>query len=161
MTETRSRSALRFWLGILIGVILTLAVVAGVAIYAVGCAIGKVADAVRTDTKVAARATTADGRLELDLSYGTEATGIVTITVTNVDGEKLWEVTGQGASSKPAKVVYGELPADGSLKQSFPEDGKPPPDIRGQTVQVRIVNRFQVAFGPGQEVTDLTVEIPK
>jgi hypothetical protein len=58
-------------------------------------------------------------------------------------------------------VVYGQLPADGSLKQTFPEDGSPPADIRGQTVQVRVTNRFQVAFGPGQEITDVSVAVPK
>jgi hypothetical protein len=161
MSQTSSRSSFRIWLGILIGVLLTLLVLAGVAAYVVGCAIGQVGQALQTDTKVGVNPTTANGRLELDLTYGNEATGIVTITVTDTAGNKLWEVGGQGQASKPAKVIYGQLPADGSLKQVYPEDGKPPADIRGQTVQVRVVNRFQVAFGPGQEVTDLTVVVPK
>ncbi|HKB03016.1 MAG TPA: hypothetical protein VKD90_12400 [Gemmataceae bacterium] len=158
--EARSRSGHKFWLGLLIGVVLTLLVLVGLAVYAVGCTLGKVAEALQTDTKVAIRATTSNGQLELDLSYGKEATGITTITVAEMDGNRLWEVSGQG-TAKPAKVNYGQLPADGSLKQVFPEDGSPPPDIRGKRVQVRVVNRFQVAFGPGQEVTDLTVEVPK
>jgi hypothetical protein len=69
-------------------------------------------------------------------------------------------VTGQG-SEKPAKVIYGQLPADGSLKQTFPEDGKPPPDIRGQTVKVEVDNRYQIALGPGHEMTQVTVTVPK
>jgi hypothetical protein len=158
--EARSRSGLKFWLGILIGVVLTLLVLAVLAIYVVGCTVAKVGQALRTDTKVAVRATTTSGQLELDLSYGNEATGITTITVTDPTGNKLWEVSGQG-TTKPPRVVYSQLPAGGSLKQVFPEDGSPPPDIRGKTVQVRVVNRFQVAFGPGQEVTDLSVEVPK
>jgi len=160
MTETRSRSALRFWLGLLIGVLVALLILAGVVVYAVGCAVVKVGHALETDTKVAANATTANGQLELDLKYGHEATGITTITVTDTAGNKLWEVSGLG-TAKPATVVYGQVPADGSLKQTFPEDGSPPPDIRGKTVQVRVNNRFQVALGPGQEITDLTVEVPK
>lgn len=160
MTETRSRSTLKLWLGIFIGVVVTLVVVAGVALYAVGCAIGKVGDALRTDTKVGVRATTANGQLELHLSYGNEVTGLVTILVTDSDGNRLWEVSGQG-SAKPARVVYGEIPADGSLKQVFPEDGTPPASISGRTVQVRVVNRFQVALGTGQELTDMIVEVPK
>jgi hypothetical protein len=160
MTEGRSRSALRLGLGILIGVLLTLAVVGCVAIYLIGCAIGKVGEALQTDTKVAVRATAVNGRLELDLTYGKDVTGLTTITVTDEEGNILWEVGGQG-SAKPAKVIYGQLPVDGSLEQSFPVDGSPPTDIRGETVYVRIINRFQVAFGPGQEVTDVTVEVPK
>jgi hypothetical protein len=160
MTEGRSRSALRVWLGILIGVLLTLAAVGWLAVYLIGCAIGKVGEALQTDTKVAVRATAVNGRLELDLTYGKDVTGLTTITVTDEEGNILWEVGGQG-SAKPAKVVYGQLPEDGSLKQAFPVDGSPPMDIRGQTVQIRVVNRFQVAFGPGQEVTDVTVEVPK
>jgi len=160
MTESRSRSALKLSLGILIGVVLTLLVLAGVAVYVVGCTMTKLGEALQTDTKVGVRATTANGWVELDLTYGKEATGITTITFTDSDGNKLWEVAGQG-SAKPAKVVYGQLPADGSLKQVYPEDGSPPADIRGKTVQVRVVNRFQVAFGPGQEITDVTVIVPK
>ena len=160
MSETRSRSALKIWAGVLIGVLFTLLVLTGVVVYVVGCAIGQVGQALQTDTKVAVRPITTSGRLELDLSYGNEATGIVTITVTDAAGNRLWEVSGQG-QEKPAKVIYGQLPEDGSLKQVYPEDGKPPADIRGQTVHVRVTNRFQVAFGPGQEVTDLIVEVPK
>lgn len=160
MTETRSRSALRFWLGVLIGVLVTLVVLVGLAVYVIGCTLGKVGQALQTDTKVGVRPTAANGQLELDLTYGNEATGITTITFTDAEGNTLWEVSGQG-QTKPAKVVYGQVPADGSLKQVFPEDGKPPPDVRGKTVKVRVVNRFQVAFGPGQEVTDVTVEVPK
>ena len=160
MTETRSRSALRFWLGLLTGALVALLILAGVVVYAVGCAVVKVGHALETDTKVAVRPTTVNGRLELDLTYGKEATGITTITFSDTAGNKLWELTGQG-TTKPASVVYGQVPADGSLKQTFPEDGAPPPDIRGKTVQVRVTNRFQVALGPGQEISDLTVEVPK
>jgi hypothetical protein len=160
MTETRSRSGLKVGLGILIGVLFTLLVLAGVVFYAVGCAVGKLGQALQTDTKVGVRPTTANGQLELELSYGNETTGITTITVTDAEGNKLWEVSGQG-QEKPARVVYGQVPADGSLKQTFPEDGTPPADVRGKKVVVRVVNRFQVAFGPGQEVTDVTVEVPK
>jgi hypothetical protein len=158
--ETRSRSALKVWLGILIGVVLTLAVVAGLAIYAVGCTIARMGEALQTDTKVGVRATTASGQLELDLTYGNEATGISTITFTDADGTKLWEMAGQGVE-KPAKLIYGQVPADGSLKQVFPEDGALPADVRGKTVHIRVNNRFQVAFGPGHEQTEVTVEVPK
>jgi hypothetical protein len=160
MSEARSRSGFRFGIGILIGVLLTLLVLAVLLVYVVGCAVGKVGQALQTDTKVAVRPTTANGQLELDLSYGNEATGIVTITFTDAQGNTLWEVRGNG-QEKPARVVYGQLPADGSLQQTFPEKGAPPVDVRGQTVQVRVVNRFQVALGPGQEVTDVTVTVPK
>jgi hypothetical protein len=160
MTESRSRSAVKVGLGILFGVVFTLLVVGVVVVYMVGCAVGKVGESLQTDTKVAVIATTANGKMELDLSYGGKATGITTITVMDAQGDKLWEVSGQG-TAKPAKVEYGQLPADGSLKQVFPEDGKPPADIHGKTVQVRVVNRFQVAFGPGQEITDVTVDVPK
>jgi hypothetical protein len=160
MTESRSRSYSKLSLGIFIGVLVTLAVLAGVAVYVIGCTLTKVGDALQTDTKVVVNATTANGLPELNLTYGKEATGIVTITFSGGDGNKLWEVAGQG-SAKPAKLVYGQLPADGSLKQIHPENGSPPADVRGQTVQVRVVNRFQVAFGPGQEVADVTVVVPK
>jgi hypothetical protein len=160
MTETRSRSALKVGLGILIGVLLIVLVLAGLAVYLAGCAVGQVGQILQTDTKVVVKPITMNGRLELDLTYGNEATGITSITVTDAAGNTLWEVIGQG-SVKPAKIVFGWLPADGSLKQSVPEDGSPPPDIRGKAVRVRVVNRFQVAFGPGQEITDLTVEVPK
>jgi hypothetical protein len=160
MSETRSQSTWKLWVGILIGVLVTLAVLAALAIYAVGCAIGKVGQALETDTKVAVRAVTANGQLELDLTYGNEATGISLISFTDAAGDTLWELSGQG-SEKPAKVVYGQLPADGSLKQTFPEDGKPPADIRGQTVVIKVNNRFQVAFGPGHEMTEVTVTVPK
>lgn len=160
MSETRSRSTWKLWVGILTGVLVTFAVLAALAIYAVGCAIGKVGQALQTDTKVAVRAVTTNGQLELDLTYGNEATGISMITFTDAAGNKLWEVTGQG-SEKPAKVIYGQLPADGSLKQTFPEDGKPPPDIRGQTVKVEVDNRYQIALGPGHEMTQVTVTVPK
>ena len=160
MSETQSRSTLKVFLGILIGVLLVLGLFAVLAVYALGCAIGKVGQALQTDTKVAVQAITTNSQLELNLTDGTEATGIVTITFTDAAGNKLWEVAGSG-SAKPAKVVYGQLPADGSLKQTFPEDGSPPKDIRGQTVTVRVTNRFQVAFGPGQEITDVTVPVPK
>jgi hypothetical protein len=160
MSETRSRSTWKLWVGILIGVLVTLAVLAALAFYAVGCAIGKVGQALETDTKVAVRPITTNGQLELDLTYGNEATGISMITFTDAAGNKLWEVTGQG-SEKPAKVIYGQLPADGSLKQTFPEDGKPPQDIRGQTVKVEVDNRYQIALGPGHEMTQVTVTVPK
>lgn len=160
MSETRSRSSLRFWLGLLVGVLIALAVLAALAVYAVGCAIGKVGQALQTDTKVAVRPVTTNGQLELDLTYGHEATGISMITFTDAAGNKLWEVSGQG-TEKPAKVVYGQLPADGSFKQAFPEDGKPPPDIRGQTVKVQVDNRYQIALGPGHEMTEVTVTVPK
>jgi hypothetical protein len=160
MSETRSRSPLKFWLGLLVGVLIVLAVLAGVAVYVVGCTVVKVGQALQTDTKVAVRSVTTNGQLELDLTYGHEATGIVTITFTDASGHKLWEVAGQG-TAKPAQVVYGQLPADGSLKQTFPDDGSPPKDIRGQTVTVVVTNRFQVAFGPGQEMTDVTVAVPE
>ena len=160
MSETRSRSTLRFWLGLLIGVLVVLLTLAGVVVYAVGCTVVKVGQALDTDTKVAVNASTANGQLELDLKYGHEVTGITTITFTDTAGNKLWELTGQG-TTKPAKVVYGQVPADGSLQQTYPEDGKPPPDIRGKTVQVRVNNRFQVALGPGHEITDVTLEVPK
>jgi hypothetical protein len=161
MSEVRPRSALRFWLGILVGVLLTLLVLAGAVFYAVGCAIGKVGQALQTDTRVAVRPTAPNGRPELDLTYGNEVTGIVSITFTDAEGNKLWEVSGRGGQDKPAKVAYGQLPADAQLKQDFPEDGSPPADVRGQTVRVRVVNRFQVALGPGQELTDVSVEVPK
>jgi hypothetical protein len=41
------------------------------------------------------------------------------------------------------------------------DDGKSPADIRGKKVNVRIINRFQISFGTGQEVTDLIVDMPK
>jgi hypothetical protein len=160
MAEARSGSALKLWLGILAGVLFALLVLAGVTVYVAGCALGKVGEAIQTDTRVAVRPTAANGRPELDLTYGNEATGIVTITFTDAQGNTLWEVSGQG-QEKPARVVYGRLPADGSLKQVFPTDGSPPADVRGQTVHVRVVNRFQVALGPGQELTDVTIEVPK
>jgi hypothetical protein len=160
MSEVRSRSPLKFWLGLLVGVLITLALLAGVAVYAVGCTVVRVGQALPTDTKVAVRPVTTSGRLELDLAYGHEATGISTLTFTDAAGARLWEVAGNG-SPKPARVVYGQLPADGSLRQTFPEDGQPPPDVRGRTVTVRVTNRFQVAFGPGQEVTDVTVAVPE
>jgi hypothetical protein len=160
MSETHSRSTWKLWVGILVGALVTLAVLAALAIYAVGCAIGKVGQALQTDTKVAVQAVTTNGQLELNLTYGNEATGISMITFTDAAGNKLWEVTGQG-SEKPAKLIYGQLPADGSLKQTFPEDGKPPPDIRGQTVTIEVDNRYQVAFGPGHEMTKVTVTVPK
>jgi len=160
MTESRSRSYLKLSLGILLGVLVTLAVLAVLAVYVVGCTLTKVGEALQTDTKVGVHAAMANGLPELNLTYGKEATGIVTITFTDADGNKLWEVGGQG-SAKLAKVVYGQLPTDGSLKQVFPEDGSPPADVRGKTVQVRVVNRFQVALGPGQEVTEMTVVVPK
>src|SRR5262245_47792126 len=130
MSEVRSRSALKVGLGIVAGVLFTLLVFAGIAVYAVGCAIGKVGQALQTDTKVAVRPVTSNGQPELDLTYGNEVTGIVTILFTDAAGERLWEVSSNG-QAKPAKVVYGQLPADGSLTQVYPEDGKPPADIRG------------------------------
>ena len=154
--ERRSRSRLKLWLGIFIGVVLMLVLFAGLAIYAVGCAVGKVGEALQTDTRVAARATTANGVMKLDLTYGNEVTTLATVTVSDVEGNKLWEV---GGLDKPATIVYGQVPPGG--KQVFPEDGQPPADIRGKKVLVRIVNGFRVAFGPGQEVTDVTVEDPR
>jgi hypothetical protein len=159
MTETRG-SAFRLGLGILLGVLLTLLVIGGVVVYLVGYAVGQMGQALQTDTKVGVQPTTANGQLELNLTYGMNATELTTLTVTDTAGNTLWEVTGH-PSAKPAKVAYGQLPADGSLKQMFPEGGAPPADARGKTVQVRVVNRFQVALGPGQEVTDVTVEVPK
>jgi hypothetical protein len=160
MSEKRSRSAVKIGLGILVGVLIMLALLAGVAVYVVGCTMAKVGEAIQTDTKVGVRTLTANGRLELDLTYGKEATGITTITFSDNNGNKLWEVAGQG-QERPAKVVYGQLPADGSLRQVFPDDGSAPLDIRGKKVNIRVVNRFQVALGPGQEVTDVTMEVPK
>jgi hypothetical protein len=160
MAEERSRSVLKIGLGILIGVLLMLLVIGGVAIYVVGCTVAKVGEALQTDTKVGVQATTTNGQLELGLSYGKEATQLNLVTVTDTAGNKLWEVSG-APSAKPAKIVYGKISADGSIKQVFPEDGSPPADIRGKTVNIRVVNRFQVALGPGQEVTDITVNVPK
>jgi hypothetical protein len=154
--EQRSRSSLKLWLGILIGVLATLALFACLAIYAVGCAVGKVAESLQTDTRVAAKASTANGVLELDLTYGNEVTGLATVTVSDMDGNKLWELVGL---EKPAKIVYGQVPPEG--KQVFPEGDKPPADIRGKKVLVRITNGFRVALGMGQEITDMTVEVPK
>lgn len=158
MSESRSR--LRPWLYVLLGVAVTLLMVGGVAVFLVGRAVVEIGKALETDTRVGVRPRTADGRLELDLTFGNEATGLTSVTVTDPAGETLWELTTQG-QEKPAKVVYGQVPADGPFKQTVPRDGSPPPDLRGRTVQVRVVNRYQVAFGPGQEVTDLTVEVPK
>jgi hypothetical protein len=160
MTEARSRSALKLGLGIFIGVLLTLLVVAGVVVYVVGCTVAKVGEALQTDTKVGVRPTTTNGRLELDLTYGNEATQLNTLTVTDAAGNTLWEVSG-APSAKPAKIVCGQIPADGSIKQVFPADGSPPADIRGKTVHIRVFNGFRVAFGPGQEVTDVSIEVPK
>jgi hypothetical protein len=93
--------------------------------------------------------------LELDLTSGNEVTTLATVTVSDMDGNRLWEV---GSLDKPAKIVYGQVPPGG--KQVFPEVGKPPLDP-GQKGAGEDRQRVPVAFGPGQEVTDVTVEVPK
>src|SRR5262245_34705177 len=98
MTQNRSRSGIWVGLGIVAGVLFTLLLLAGTTIYALGCAIGKVGEALQTDTRVEARAMTANGPLELELSYGDEVTGITTITFTDDEGNTLWEVAGQGSA---------------------------------------------------------------
>ena len=157
--EGRTRSRLLIWLGV---ILLVLLAACGVAGYLIWSAVTKVGGALSTDTRVGVRPVTTGGQLELHLTYGNEATGIVTVTVTDEAGNRLWEIDGQG-QSKPAKIVYGQLPADPAVpwRQEFPENGQPPADIRGKTVKIRVVNRFQVAFGPGQELTDLTVQVPE
>ncbi|HJZ92366.1 MAG TPA: hypothetical protein VKE40_15930 [Gemmataceae bacterium] len=157
--QSRTRSRLLIWLGVIVLVLL----VAGAAVvYVVGMAVGTLGKALVPETHVAVTPKTSNGQLELELSYGKNVTGLDKVTVLDVEGNKLWEISAPG-TGKPGKVVYGQVPTepDVAWQQNFPEGGKPPADIRGKTVQVKIDQRFLVAIGVGHELTEVTVEMPK
>src|SRR5215217_543583 len=141
LMQGRTRSRLWLWLGV---ILLALLVACGVGAYLIWAAAVKVGDALSTDTRVGVRAVTTNGQLELHLTYGKEATGLATVTFLDPEGNRLWEINGQG-QSKPGRIVYGQLPADPTMpwRQEFPENGPPPADIRGKTVNIRVTNRFQ------------------
>jgi hypothetical protein len=40
-------------------------------------------------------------------------------------------------------------------------DGRPPPDIRGQRSKVRIDTRSSIPFGPGVEIAEAEIDVPK
>lgn len=99
-----------------------------------------------------------NGQVDFDLVYGRETTGINSFLLSDSTGKRIWELTG-GGEAKPAKVVYGQVPA--GWKQVFPVGDENLPDIRGTKVKVRIDTRFHVAFGPGVEVNEGEVDVPK
>jgi hypothetical protein len=99
-----------------------------------------------------------NGRVEFDLVYGRDTTGIVRFILTDPAGQPIWELHGD-SQTKPPKVVYGQVPT--GWTQVFPDAKGELPDIRGRRVKMRIDTRFQVMFGPGVEVNEGEADVPK
>ncbi len=108
-------------------------------------------------------ATVKDGKVEFGLSHGKNVTGVVRFIVSDDTGEVLWSVMASGQN--PVRhIVYGVPPADPSYagrRQLVPADGAAPADIRGRTVRVRVDYRFTTFLGPGTEVYETTIAVPR
>ncbi len=162
--SAKPRTRRRVWLGV---VLLLALVVAGVLVYlswpALASRFGVASGpAPPSNTRAAFQTKVANGQVEFEMAYGRDVTGIVRVTVTDPDGTLLWVLSGPGQGRTP-KVVYGVVPADGQFRwvQEWPVDGRPPPDIRGPRVKVRIDTRFSIPFGPGVEIAEAEIDVPK
>jgi hypothetical protein len=104
-----------------------------------------------------------DGKVELRLKYGRNITGLVKLLVKDKDGKPLWTVAASG-QTPIRKITYGEAPVDPCYKgepQEYPPDDKQPKDIRGKEVQIQVRYRFNSLLGPGVEIYDKTIIVPK
>jgi hypothetical protein len=146
-----------------IGVIILSGVaVVGVVTYDLWKAVVGITDALSTETTVAIQPKANKNPVELDLTYGKDVTNVALVVVTDAEGNELWRLRG-GGQEKPATIVYGVVPTDAhkTWKQEFPEDGKPPADIRGKQVKVDINVGYNIAFGPGHNSTVVEINVPK
>jgi hypothetical protein len=162
--SSKPRSRLRVWLGVvLLAALAAVCVLVYLSRSALVSRFGTVAGpAAPSNTRAAFQTKVTGGQVEFEMVYGRDVTGIVRVTVTDPDGTQLWVLSGPGQGRTP-KIVYGVVPADGQFRwaQEWPVDGTPPPDIRGRRVKVRIDTRFSIPFGPGVEISEAEIDVPK
>ena len=82
-------------------------------------------------------ATVEDGRVVFNIPH--HGTSLLSFDVEDSAEKPLWHVG--LASEKGHRIYYGTLPTGGNMPatQAFPVAGKPPKDIRGKRVIVRLV----------------------
>jgi hypothetical protein len=103
-----------------------------------------------------------DGKVEFSIHGGKNIRNMDGIEVYDDKETLLWKINNPG-NEKPEKMVYGELPKNTETpwKQEKPEENKPPEDIRGKRVVVKISSRVQSWFGLGSQTNEFTLDIPK
>lgn len=163
-TITKPRSRVFWWVA---GILLVFVLVVGGLLYVAWSTVTGWLGGTRPGDPVASTQSdftphVRNGQVEFDVLYGREATGLVKFTVSDPDtGKPLWVLVGPGQHKVP-KFVYGQVPTDPvyNWTQELPADGAPPPDVRGKRVKVQVLTRFQVMFGPGQEINERVIEVP-
>jgi RNA polymerase sigma factor (sigma-70 family) len=112
--------------------------------------------------QIAVRTSVVNGQVEFDLFYGRGVTGIYHFVVTDEKRENLWIVHGAG-QARFNKITYGVVPVDPTYlgpRQTFPESNKPPKDIRGTKIHLRVDYRDTNWFGTGTEIYEDDIEVP-
>lgn len=122
--------------------------------------VSEIAEALSTDTDAEVVEKTVNGKVEFDLTYGKDVTGLTEFVVQDPEGRELWKL--EGPRSEPvSRVVYGVVPRGHGWKQKFPQDDQKPKDIRGKRVKVKAKYRYNIAFGPGHQSTQAEFVIQK
>jgi RNA polymerase sigma-70 factor (ECF subfamily) len=104
-----------------------------------------------------------DGKVEFELAYGRNVTGIVRFVVEDGAGQRRWVVAGSGQNDI-RRVTYGVVPFDRSFagrQQEFPRENAAPADVRGQTVRLQVHYRVSTPLGPGVEIYEAALAIPR
>ena len=156
-----SSPAIRTLLGVVGFILLLVVVVVGVGLYLAYSTVQNVANQLTTDTTTTFRPRTSAGRVEFAMTYGKNVMNLAKFTVSDVQGNRLWELECHGAD-KPAVVVYGELPPGTAreYEQKYPPEGAKPAEIRGSPVRVEVNVRFNSPMGLGHELYRGEFNIP-
>jgi RNA polymerase sigma factor (sigma-70 family) len=106
-----------------------------------------------------------DGQIDFEFDYGRRVQGISRFVVADSAGNRLWAINGS-TQNGIRSITYGVPPADKThflrvQQQEFPEKNQKPADIRGKEVRIKVSYTHSTFLGPGQEIYETTVEVPK
>jgi hypothetical protein len=99
-----------------------------------------------------------EGRVVFNVPFS-GINGLLQFTVEDESGKRLWDV--KTSYYKGHAITYGVLPTGGStvIRQDFPPNDQPPPDIRGKTVRVSIEYQYDDPI-PSARTFKKTVQVP-
>ena len=95
--------AVRIILGVVGSLLVLVVILVGVGLYLAGSFVQKVADEIRTETLTTIRPRTTAEHVEFALTYGKDVTNLANFTVSDSQGNRLWELDCRG-SGKPAVI---------------------------------------------------------